>query len=416
MQNIYELSNPENFNALKQLVESKPKGFKQMLEAKGRKREPGTKPKYAYLLQWMNDILPLRAKDLHTKEKCWWILHGLTDFPECHVCGKTIFSNQFTNIVHGYRTYCCIACAYKSDEFSKHISESQKIALENDKDFYKKKCAKSKRTRIDRNGGTYFSQQSLKKRKDTISKDPNFWKRRDKKTKETKIKNGHSPTWNNPEKTRQTRLKNHNGKWEDEHTFLCRKQTSQRKYGTDDPSQSDIVKQHKAQAFERKHGIGVKCWFQTPESRVYMKAIDEQRKQKELATKRKNGTFNTSKQEEDAYNLLHFMYPHLIRQYKSEVYPFCCDFYDPMSNAYIECNFSWTHGGHWFDATNENDIAKAEFMRSKHSKYYDNAIETWTVRDVKKKEYAEKNELNYLVFWNLEEVRKYVLDELQKRI
>ena len=83
------------------------------------------------------------------------------------------------------------------------------------------------------------------------------------------------------------------------------------------------------------------------------------------------------------------MYPHLIRQYKSEEYPFACDFYDPVSKTYIECNFSWTHGGHWFDSTSEDDIKRVECMRAKNSKYYVNAIETWTVRDVKKRRCAE---------------------------
>ena len=51
-------------------------------------------------------------------------------------------------------------------------------------------------------------------------------------------------------------------------------------------------------------------------------------------------------------------------------------------------------------------------MRSKQSKYYDNAIETWTVGDVKKRRCAEDNNLRYVVFWNEKEVRRYVLDEL----
>ena len=141
-----------------------------------------------------------------------------------------------------------------------------------------------------------------------------------------------------------------------------------------------------------------------------MKAINEQRKAKELATKKKNGTFKSSKPEERAYDMLHFMFPHLLRQYKSEEYPFACDFYDPQSSTYFECNFSWTHGGHWFDGNDPDDMQRLEHMKSKHTKYYDNAIETWTVRDVKKRQCAEKNHLNYIVFWTEDEMRDYVLD------
>ena len=132
MQNIYECQSSENFNTLKLLVKRKPRGFKQMLEAKGKKREPARIPKYAYLLQWMNNVLPEQAKFLQTKEKCWWILNGLVDFPRCMTCGKTIRSTQFLNVVHGYRTYCCIQCAHRSEEYHKHLCKSQKNAVEKD--------------------------------------------------------------------------------------------------------------------------------------------------------------------------------------------------------------------------------------------------------------------------------------------
>ena len=362
MLNIYQQQNQDNFETLKVLVHSKPKGFTQMLEARGSKKNASASPKYAYLLQWINEILPFEARSLPTKEKCWWILNGLECAPVCQTCKKPLSSKHFINTVRGYRTYCCTSCTFKSTEYRKHISESQAIALKTDPDFYKKKCMKSKQTRLENNNGKYFSEQSIEKRKETINKDPDFWKKRDKKIKQTRIKNGHSSTWCNSEKAIQTRLANHNGNWEDVHTLARRKQTSQQKYGTNDPSQSDIVKLHKAQAFERKYGKGVKCWSQTPESREYMKAVDEQRKAKELATKRKNGTFNSSKQKDVAYHLLHFMYPHLIRQYKSEEYPFSCNFYDPVSKTYIECNFSWMHGGHWFDSADEDDVKRIECM------------------------------------------------------
>ena len=112
--------------------------------------------------------------------------------------------------------------------------------------------------------------------------------------------------------------------------------------------------------------------------------------------------------------MLHFIYPHIIRQYRSDIYPFACDFYDPNSDTYFEFNGSWTHGGHWFDENNEEDLKRLEFMKSKQTKYYGNAIETWTVRDVKKRKIAEENHLNYIVFWNLKEVQKYVLNIAEK--
>ena len=80
----------------------------------------------------------------------------------------------------------------------------------------------------------------------------------------------------------------------------------------------------------------------------------------------------------------------VIRQFKDEKrYPFYCDFYMKSQDLFIECNFSWTHGGHWFDAKNEDDVERLKHMKAKKSKYYGNAIETWTVRDIKKRRCAE---------------------------
>ena len=76
-------------------------------------------------------------------------------------------------------------------------------------------------------------------------------------------------------------------------------------------------------------------------------------------------------------------------------------------DLFIECNFSWTHGGHWFDESNANDIMTLEQWKNKHSEYYDNAIQTWTVRDVKKRKCAEHWHLNYIVFWTLDEMKKH---------
>lgn len=49
-------------------------------------------------------------------------------------------------------------------------------------------------------------------------------------------------------------------------------------------------------------------------------------------------------------------------------------------------------------------------MKQKHTLYYECAIKTWTIRDVNKRNTAVKNHLNYIVFWNLNEVRQYVIN------
>ena len=143
---------------------------------------------------------------------------------------------------------------------------------------------------------------------------------------------------------------------------------------------------------------------------VKQKLIDksDQMQKHRDETKRKRGTFNTSRKEEIAYALLckKFSSDDIVRQYHSNEYPFNCDFYIKSKDLYIECNFSWTHGGHWFDETDENDLQTFQKWKNKNTKFYDNAIQTWTVRDVKKRKTAEKNHLNYIVVWNIAQLEQ----------
>ena len=151
---------------------------------------------------------------------------------------------------------------------------------------------------------------------------------------------------------------------------------------------------------------GVDNAFQVKEVIDKLKAIKDTMQLHRDNTRKLNGTFKTSKQEDKVYEILceKFTKDDIVRQYKSEKYPFFCDFYVKSLDLYIECNFTWTHGGHWFDKNSKEDLDKVAYMKSKHTKYYDNAIDTWTVRDVKKREYLEKNRLNFIVFWSLNDI------------
>lgn len=134
--------------------------------------------------------------------------------------------------------------------------------------------------------------------------------------------------------------------------------------------------------------------------------------EKNTQTKRKNGTFNTSSQEAIVYMMLcqKFGKDNVIWQFKSEKYPFMCDFYLKQFDLYIECNFSWTHGGCAFNENKNSCIEKLNKWKekAKTSKFYQNAIETWTVRDIKKISTAKKNNLNYLVFWTINEANNWI--------
>ena len=102
--------------------------------------------------------------------------------------------------------------------------------------------------------------------------------------------------------------------------------------------------------------------------------------------------------------ILKCKYSDIIRQYSSDLYPYLCDFYIPSLNLYIELNNHWTHGPHPFDPNNEEDIKLLEYWKSKNTKFYDNAIKTWTERDVNKRQIAFNNNLNLIEIKNIEEL------------
>ena len=87
----------------------------------------------------------------------------------------------------------------------------------------------------------------------------------------------------------------------------------------------------------------------------------------------------------------------IISQYFNKIkYPYACDFYIQSLDLYIEIQGHWTHGKHSFDSTNNEDIKLLEYWKSKNNNYYNNAIYVWTDLDVRKRNIAKINELNYL--------------------
>lgn len=216
------------------------------------------------------------------------------------------------------------------------------------------------------------------------------------------------------------------------------RETCLREYGVDNPTKSDKVKKKYQQHMEQKYGIGITNAFQANEvkdkiknkmletygvdniaktqySKDKHKLCEKETVKKRNATKRKNHTFNTSKSEEEAYQLLidSFGVENVIRQYSSEKYPFNCDFYVKTYDLYIEFNGSWTHGKHSYDVSSKNDQDIVVKWKSKNSKYYDIAIHTWTIRDVNKRNVAKANNLNIKEFWKLSEL-KIFLEEFKK--
>lgn len=141
-------------------------------------------------------------------------------------------------------------------------------------------------------------------------------------------------------------------------------------------------------------------------------------------TQKKNGTINKSKDENKSYELLKNKFQDCIRNYKDkERYPFACDFYIPSLDLFIECQYSFFHN-HRPYIGNQKDLEEINIIKEKSEKRkqitgklktrYDALIETWTIRDPKKREIAKKNKLNYLEFFNINELKNWLNYETNK--
>ena len=213
---------------------------------------------------------------------------------------------------------------------------------------------------------------------------------------------------NNSQKTKQTCLEKYgvkagfnNGK---------ERKTKLEKYGSE-----TYVNPNKAkETCLKKYGVtSPLCLEKTRINRKSIKSLE-----KEYNTKRENNTFNTSTPEEQSYELLKEKYPDVVRQYRSYLYPFNCDFYIPSLDLYIECHYSQFHCKHQFDSTNKNYLLYLEELKEKANKserhkigkesQYDRIIYVWTDLDIRKFNIPKENNLNYKAFYNINNLAEWL--------
>lgn len=164
--------------------------------------------------------------------------------------------------------------------------------------------------------------------------------------------------------------------------------------------------------------FGAPHYSQSKEYRSHIKEY----KRKEYETRKAHGTLggNTSHAEDKVYKLLckYFDPADIVRQYGTDPrYPYNCDFYIKSRDMFIEYNGTWYHGNHWYEASNSADIAQVrQFLvkskspnAHKKGKKFLSAIQTWTQRDVAKRQCAKQHKLNYVVFWGRADLLDVVL-------
>ena len=286
--------------------------------------------------------------DLKWTEKLYWYYHNIKDCPRCLTCNKKV---KFINFVKGYKIFCSDRCSFNSDyvRIKKKNTWIEKYGVEN----------------------PFRSKEVLEKRKNTWIE-----------------KYGVENPTQNPD------------------ILNKRKRTWMEKYGDESIFRSESFKEKRKQTLISRYGVGVPCqnkkilnkYKQTCLERFGVENPNKNKEvqQKQYLTKKSNHSFNNSKIEEDFAGWLSSNNISFIRQYRSDKYPFACDFYFPEKDLYLEIQGMWTHGDHPFNPNNESDKIILEEMQNKHTKYYNNAIRVWTVADPLKRGTAKKNGLNWV--------------------
>ena len=299
---------------------------------------------------------------------------------KCLECGK---ETGFVTLVKGYRIFCSVKCLNQSQYHIKHCTETYTKNYIDNEENRKELSDRTRNTCLERYNGIGFASKELMG-----------------KYNETMLsKYGHA----NPSQVKEIQEKT--------------KQTNLKKYGTENVYGSDLIIQKiKETNLERYNETS---WTKSKEGREFLKNLtnSQEYKDKQYNTKKKNNSFNISKVEKEIELELKEIFPDLETQYKSELYPFNCDFYIPSLDLYIEYNGSWTHGGCFYDENNKDNrnTLKKWKHASEHSRFYQNAIETWTKRDVLKLEVAIKNNLNYIAWFNQEQAYNWIIKYKESR-
>ena len=405
-------------------------------------------------------ILDAYPKELIWVEKLYWYYHNINTHPLCPICGKP---STFQNFNKGYNEHCSRKC---NNNDKKTLHNRKQIFLNK----YGVECPtqlkeiqdKAKQTCLKRYGVEHVSQSELiknKKKQNCLERygveyvtQLDNTKEKSKQTclekygveypmqsqeiqnkKKQTCLNKYGAEYYNQTKEGKSKLSNILGS---EKVRNKVEQTCLERYGVKNVSRSTIIKKkisdtHKSTEYQNKikqiylERYGVEHLLQSNEfqnkykqtclkkynAENYAQSEEYQSRHDEIQTKsnntkRLNHTFSSSQIEELFSDYLDSQNIEYKRQYRSKEYPFNCDFYLPKYDLYIEIQASWTHGGHPFNK--EADKYVLETWKSKNTDYYNNAIETWTVRDVKKREIAKLGGLNYLEIFsnNIDETIK----------
>lgn len=370
----------------------------------------------------------------------------------CVVCGK---NTEFLGFKGGYRLHCSIQCStndpkviekskktinqHFGKEGLKHPSIKQK-KIETSRQRYgtdnpaqsEKVKDKIKQTNNDKYGHDYYYQSMEFKEKSKQTCLDKYGVEYHSQSEEGRLSRSKSMKSSGIHKQKETNIKHFGIEYASQVDKIKEKKKKSylSKYGVDNPAKSEEIKQQKIKTCNKRYGVDnvlqinwIKEKRNSPEAKEKRKQTNLARwgvdnpiknqkiQRKRLNTLKKNGTFSTSSLEE--YFVERCLKDNIEIKTQGETndkrYPYAYDFYLPEKDLFVEINGTWTHGSHWFNKNNKNDLKLISFWKtkSKNSDYYKGAIQNWTIKDVEKRETARRNELNYVVLWNKQDIEEW---------
>lgn len=171
------------------------------------------------------------------------------------------------------------------------------------------------------------------------------------------------------------------------------KNTCLKKYGVDCIAKSELVRERIVSTNRELYG----CDYPLESEEIIDKTRDSYARNVNLGLH-----FNNSA-EDKAYLALTKKFDNVVREYRSVDYPFNADFYIPEIDTYIELQLFWTHGGHPFDPSSEDDINIVNYLKNKIEnghKNYEQVLLVWTEVDPHKRTIAKKNNIKLFEFYS----------------
>lgn len=359
--------------------------------------------KYPNIIEYLDNLY---NDSESSSETLYRVINDIDIRPTCVICGHHVTYDRKKMV---FRKYCCSKCAHTDPKTIEKFHDTciKKYGVINPSILESIK-EKTKNTCIRRYGvrSTALVKKFVDKRKTTCI---------EKYDVEYPLQNQEFK-----DKQQQTMINRYGAKSTLETKIFKDKvkRTNLEKYGCEYTlSNIDVRKKSMETRLKKYNDIHFNNREKAKSTCIQKYGVSHYSKSKEYLmkcyeTKKKNHTFNSSKPEDNIYDMLKEVFPDTIRHKSDDPrYPFEVDFYIPSLDLFIEYQGVWTHGPHEYNPNNQEDIDLLELWKSKinsEDSWYISAIKTWTEVDPHKRSMARNNNLNFIEFWDLNEVEDWI--------